>query len=81
MAYDRTALKRAVNVSLNEDLVRQARRFTRNLSATLEDLLAAFVDQEERRRRDDDVRLGGLLDRVNRFHAEAGFLSDEFSTL
>ncbi len=80
MAYDRTALKRAVNVSLNEDLVRQARRFTRNLSGTLEDLLAAFVDQEDRRRRDDDARLGRLVDRVNRFHAEAGFLSDEFST-
>jgi hypothetical protein len=30
MDYDRTALKRSVNMMLNEDLVRQVRRITPN---------------------------------------------------
>ena len=49
MGYDRLAPKRPINVSLNDDLVRQARQYTRNLSGTLEDLLGDFVERERAR--------------------------------
>jgi len=81
MGYDRTAPKRALNVSINEDLVRQARIYTSNLSGTLEDLLQAFVAQEEARRREDDAAVDRIIDVFNAFHEEHGLLSDEFSNL
>ena len=81
MSYDRTASKRAINVTLNDDLVRQARRYTRNLSGTLEDLLGDFITRERARRRDEDAVLDRVIGALNAFHAEHGLLSDEFSGL
>ncbi len=81
MAYDRNAPKRAVNVSLNEDLVRQAKDYTRNLSGTLEHLLQEFVLGELARRRAEDEVLDRLMDGFDAFHREHGLLSDEFSNL
>ena len=81
MGYDRTAPKRAINVSLNDDLVRQARLYTRNLSGTLEDLLEDFVERERARRRNEDADLDQVIDGFSVFHREHGLLSDEFSSL
>jgi antitoxin CcdA len=81
MSYDRTKPKRAINVSLNDDLVRQARLYTRNLSGTLEDLLEDFVMREHARRRDEDAALDRAIGALNAFHAEHGLLADEFSAL
>jgi antitoxin CcdA len=47
MGYDRTAPKRPVNMTLNEDLIRRARGITSNLSETVESLLAGFVEDAE----------------------------------
>ncbi len=77
--YNRNAAKRAVNVSLNEDLVRQAKALTGNLSGTLEHLLQEFVVAETSRRRAEDVELNKLIDEFNAFHRRHGLLSDEFS--
>jgi antitoxin CcdA len=71
----------AINVSLNEDLVRQARLYTRNLSGTLEDLLEDFVLRERARRRDADAALNRVVDAFSALHTEHGLLSDEFSAL
>jgi antitoxin CcdA len=38
--------KRAVNLTLSEDVVAQARHFTPNLSATVEELLAEYVSEQ-----------------------------------
>ena len=81
MGYDRLAPKRAINVSLNDDLIRQARLYTRNLSGTLEDLLGDFVERERVRRRDEDAALDQVMDGFSAFHREHGLLSDEFSSL
>ena len=81
MSYDRTASKRAINVSLNDDLVRQAKLYTRNLSGTLEDLLDDFVTRERARRRDEDAALDRVIGALNAFHSEHGLLSDEFPSL
>lgn len=81
MGHDRAALKRAINVSLNEDLIRQARLYTRNLSGTLEDLLRDFVAREHERHRQADAALDRVIDALSAFHAEHDLLSDEFSAL
>jgi antitoxin CcdA len=79
--YDRNAPRRAVNLSLNEDLVARAKKSTRNLSATVEELLASYVQQEQARRRAEDEKLDEVISALNAFHERHGFLSDEFSTL
>lgn len=79
--YDRNALQRAVNLSLNEDLVARAKASTRNLSATVEELLAGYVQQVQARRRAEDEALDQVITALNAFHERHGFLSDEFSTL
>jgi antitoxin CcdA len=81
MGYDRTAPKRPINVSLNDDLVRQARLYTRNLSGTLEDLLSDFITREHARRRAEDAALDQVIDGFSAFHRDHGLLSDEFSAL
>ena len=80
-SYDRNAQRRPVNLSLNEDLVAQAKKTTRNLSATVEKLLADHLKQEQARRRAEDEKLDEVISALNAFHERHGFLSDEFSTL
>src|SRR5690349_2090276 len=48
--YDVASPKRPTNVSINEDLLAQARDLGVNLSQTLEDALSARVREEKRRR-------------------------------
>jgi len=79
--YNRNAPRRAVNLSLNEDLITRAKRSTKNLSATVEELLAGYVQQEEALRRAADEELEQVISALNDFHERHGFLSDEFSTL
>ena len=81
MGYDRTAAKRPINVTLNEDIVRRARSFTRNLSGTLEVLLQEFIAREEVQRRDEDAAVDRVIDSLDAFHRAHGLLSDEFGTL
>lgn len=68
-------------MSLNDDLVRQARLHTRNLSATIEELLGDFVEREHARRRDDDVVVDRVMNGFGVFHREHGLPSGEFSSL
>ena len=79
--YDQTAPRSDVSLSLNEDLLRQAKALTRNLSGTIEGLLADYVTAEQARKREDDAKLDQVIDALNEFHERHGFLSDEFSTL
>jgi antitoxin CcdA len=79
--YDRDAPRRAVNLSLNEDLVAKAKNMTSNLSATVESLLAAFVQREQAQRRAEDKAVDEVVTALNDFHDRHGFLSDEFPSL
>ena len=81
MGCGRPASKRLTNVSLDEDLVRQARLLTPNLSGTVEDLLREFVTREQSRRVAEDAAVAELIDGFNAFHQENGLLSDEVSSL
>ena len=81
IAYDKSAPRRAVNLTLNEDLLIRAKAATRNLSATVEDLLARFVQEDQARKRAEDQQLAAVITAVNAVHAEHGYLSDEFRSL
>ncbi|MBP0465071.1 type II toxin-antitoxin system CcdA family antitoxin [Roseomonas sp. PWR1] len=81
MGHDRRPPKRPVNLSLSEELVREARGLTPNLSDTVEALLAEFVAAEKRRRAEADAEVAALVAASNRFIAAHGAFGDEFSTL
>jgi antitoxin CcdA len=81
MGYDRSASKRPVNMTLNEDLVRRARGITPNLSETVENLLAAFVDESETQAARRDQQIADHIAASNAFVAKHGTLADDFSTL
>lgn len=48
--HDPKAPKRATNLSINSDLLRMARKFDINLSATMEAALVGAVKDEQRKR-------------------------------
>ncbi len=75
------SLKRPINVSLNEDLVREARTLTPDLSGTIESLLHGFVERARAQRRDEDRTIDAVVADLDAFHRQHGLLSDEFSSL
>ncbi len=79
MGYDKSASRRPVNMTLNEDLLRRARGFAPDLSDTVETLLAAFVDAAEAREAGGQVAAHIAASDV--FVAAHGSLADEFSAL
>ena len=80
-AYDPTARKRPVNVTLNEDLVSRVRRLTNNLSGVVESLLADFLDQQAKRRASEAQAVKQTLATWNRFAEQHGSFADDHSTL
>jgi antitoxin CcdA len=79
--FDASAPKRAVNMTLNEDLVRRARQHTANLSETVEGLLAAFVTDADDRDLELQKRIDAHIAASDAFIARHGSLADEFGTL
>ncbi len=81
MSYDRTAPKRAVNMTLNTDLVRRARAIAPNLSETVETLLAAHLAEADARAAARDQQIAAHIAASDAFIAKYGTLADEFPTL
>lgn len=79
--YDTAARKRPVNLTLNEDLVTQARAVTDNLSAVVESLLADYLTQEKQRRAAEADAVRETVSVWNRFAERVGSFADEHSTL
>ena len=73
--------KRAVNLSLNEGLVAQAKAYTNNLSATMEVLLADYVTQQEQTRLARQKMADACVTDWNAVHAKVGSFADAHSTL
>lgn len=73
--------KRPVNLTLTDTTVEQARHFTGNLSATVDDLLADFVARERAAQVDKQKLRDEVCDALNRFNAIHGSFADEHSTL
>ena len=78
---DRVARKRAVNLTLNEDLVKRARGLADNLSGVVESLLADFVENEQRKRRSYARDANKTAATWNEFNSRFGSFADEHSTL
>jgi post-segregation antitoxin (ccd killing protein) len=79
--YNVSANKRPVNLTLNEDLVAQARTVTDNLSAVVEALLADYIAEEQERRAAQADVVRETVATWNRFTDEQGSFADEHSTL
>lgn len=75
------AAKRPVNLSLNEDLVAQARSLADKLSGAVESLLAAYVQQQRQWRDAEAESLRPCAAAWNTYAAKHGSFADELSTL
>jgi post-segregation antitoxin (ccd killing protein) len=79
--YDVEAPKRPVNLSLNADLVAQARGVTGNLSEVVEALLAEFLAKEQASKEARAEALRATIATWNAFGDKRGSFADEHSTL
>jgi antitoxin CcdA len=73
--------KRRVNLTLNEDLVQQAKGLTDNLSGAVEALLSDFVVQEQKQRLTKTKALAATIAMWNDFNSKIASFSDEYSLL
>jgi antitoxin CcdA len=79
--YDPHARKKSVYLTLNQDLVRQAKGMTDDLSGVVESLLAEFVSRERRARLARYKAAEESIALWNRFNEDKGSLADEYSAL
>lgn len=73
--------KRAVNLTLNEDLVSQAKGMTSNLSSVVEQLLADYVLKQNNARQEKLRNAAAAAQAWNTFNEQSGSFADEHSTL
>lgn len=73
--------KRAVNLTLNESLVAQARNYTSNLPATMEALLAVYVVEQQQARDGRRQLADACAADWNAVHDKVGSFADGHSTL
>ena len=83
MAHAHPAIgrKRPVNLTLSEGLVAEAKRYSGNLSATVETLLADYVASEDLARQQRQQRADACAADWNAVHDAVGSFADEHSTL
>jgi antitoxin CcdA len=81
VAYTASGPKKPVNMTLSEDLVREARQLTHNLSDTVEQLLCTFVEEERKRHEDKERRIDATVKALNEHDEKYGVWGDEYSTL
>jgi antitoxin CcdA len=79
--YDVAARKRPVNLTLNEDLVLQARGLTDNLSQVVESLLSGYLAAAREERLAKHKAVESTVKLWNDFNARSGSIADEYSSL
>lgn len=79
--FNTAARKRPVNLTLNEDLVSQAKLMTDNLSAVVESLLSEFVERERKERLVKTKVAEATVATWNKFNSKSGSIADEYSSL
>ena len=75
------SIKRAVNLTLSDGLVVQAKSYTSNLSATVEALLAEYVAAQQHANAARQQQANNWCADWNAVHASLGSFADEHSTL
>ena len=78
---DGSTHKRAVNLTLSEELVAQARHFTPNLSATVEELLARYVTEQRHNHQSRQALANACAEDWNAVHSAVGSFADEHINL
>jgi antitoxin CcdA len=73
--------KRPVNLTLNEELVSQAKGMTDNLSGVVEQLLTDFVMKQNSARQEKTRSSEVVAQAWNAFNERSGSFADEHSTL
>ncbi|KQP15068.1 type II toxin-antitoxin system CcdA family antitoxin [Pseudorhodoferax sp. Leaf267] len=73
--------KRAVNLSLSEHLVEEARAYSSNLSATVDALLADYIAQQHHTRANHQQWADTCTAGWNAVHDKVGSFADKHSTL
>jgi len=81
LCYNVGARKRAVNLTLNEDLLAHVREVTENLSSVVESLLAEYLGREWQRRAAQAKIVESTVALWNQFGDENGSFADDHSTL
>jgi antitoxin CcdA len=79
--YDVGARKRPVNLTLNEDLVLQAKGLTDNLSQVVESLLTGYLARARDERQANIKAVESAVKLWNDFNSKSGSISDEYSSL
>jgi len=79
--YNVDAKKRAVNLTLNEDLLAHVREVTPNLSGVVESLLAEYLVRERQRRVAQAKIVESTVALWNQFAEDHGSFADDHSTL
>jgi antitoxin CcdA len=79
--FNTAARKRPVNLTLNEDLVSQAKLMTDNLSGVVELLLSEFVERERKERLVKTQVVEATVATWNNFNSKSGSIADEYSSL
>ena len=73
--------KRAVNLTLSDGVVSQAKSYTANLSATVEALLTDYVAVQQRAKATRQQQADGWCADWNAVHAAVGSFADEHQAL
>ena len=81
MGFDSSAPKRPVNLNLNSDLVEQCRSGIGNLSAQVEQLLAADLQRRQSSLDAEKRRTAQAIDAFAALYQEHGSLSEEMQSL
>jgi antitoxin CcdA len=81
LGYNVDARKRAVNLTLNEDLLAHVREMTDNLSSVVESLLAEYLAKKRQERAARINIVESTVAMWNQFADEHGSFADEHSTL
>ena len=81
MGFDHTAPKRPVNLSLNADLVERCRSEVGNLSAHVEELLAADMERRTAAAEAEKRRTEQAIDAFASLYEAHGSLSEEMQNL
>lgn len=76
-----TSHKRPVNLTLNVELVAQAKTYTSNLSATMEGLLFDYVASQRQSHLSRRQAADACAAQWNDFLSEHGSFAEEYSTL
>ena len=81
MDHGQQPARKPVNLLLRQDVVREARQHTTNLSDTVENLLQDFVAERRAQDAAKQARIEAAVDMLNEHYEKHGLIGEEFIPL